>query len=475
MASISALPVEILLYIVKITFSMTSKEKWCEVGYDAAWNPPKESSIKSVLIQPSRPHTPISDILPYPDGLMDDNSSDTSEQDEQKSDFYTLFSSLRLVNRLFNQIVTPMLRRDMNLLIDDTVMTKFRNFVKENVVPQAQHIHSLYIQVHYTDPGSTSEMHDCAIDLLPVCTSLTSLSLYFQDTYYQPFPSAEDEANTRRLGRTIASLMEEGKLSTLGLYAKDMLLGDAEISNSYPFAKIIETVAGSEQARTRLKVLDLVLCPMSHQTYNQVLTRFPNLESLTIRSGLQRDHPRIWEVEERDKWMYCQSLTRLQFNCCENVYAPHVPQLVGALPNLRELLVSTCGNPTDIIIEQPLPGGWHTDPDALCNTHKPLDWFHVEHMDDWEIRTLGVIPTKTLILTTIKRDHFLNELKLDNHIFPGMRRLRLSPPSLSLDDEDIKKSQSMIDLENLCATREIEIMRDAKAIYHCGCAGPEGF
>jgi hypothetical protein len=359
----------------------------------------------------------------------------------------------------------------MNFLVDGPDKTQFKSFIDQAIIPQAHHLRSLYIQANYSDLALSFDMQDCTIALLQSCSNLTSLGLYFQDTM--------NDIGIARLGRAVVSLIERGNLSNLGLYDKHIITEDADFSEFIPMGGIITAISESELARTRLKALEISACPMTMEAYDEIRSKFPNLNSFSVRSGLIRDHGRIWEPAERQKWEVCQNLTKLQFFCCENVYAPHVPHLVRALPKLRELLVSTCGNPTDIIINSPLPADWHKQPDALCNVRPPLDWFHIEHMDDWEIRSMATIPTKVLIITTVKSTHFLKELKADNQIFPGMRQLRLSALSPSYAEEletgAREKSKGMITLEELCAAREIKITRDAKQRYICSCRGTEGF
>ncbi|PVG03010.1 hypothetical protein CPB86DRAFT_490835 [Serendipita vermifera] len=66
MASIQSLPLEIVIDILDLVLSGCSRRTFGEIGHDAAWNMPKPNALDLMMIQPSRPHTPIGETLPFP-------------------------------------------------------------------------------------------------------------------------------------------------------------------------------------------------------------------------------------------------------------------------------------------------------------------------------------------------------------------------------------------------------------------------
>jgi hypothetical protein len=48
-------------------------------------------------------------------------------------------------------------------------------------------------------------------------------------------------------------------------------------------------------------------------------------------------------------------------------------------------------------------------------------------MEDWEIFPMGVIPTRTLIVTNVRTNHLFNSFKDDLELFPGVEVVRIAP------------------------------------------------
>ena len=92
-------------------------------------------------------------------------------------------------------------------------------------------------------------------------------------------------------------------------------------------------------------------------------------------------------------------------------------------------------------------------------------------MDDYELYELGLIPTITLIVTTVKRHHLLTNLRRDAEIFPGIKVLRLAPLKTALPTYDENEAE----LQKICATRGITIRRDARPNWTCVCTSDEGY
>jgi hypothetical protein len=104
MTSINSLPLELLLKIINLVF-LTTRDDFCTIGKDAVWSMPKRTGLQMLAIQHSRPHTPVGDLLPFPDGKVIDSSEAsspgetdvTSEEPPRDSmGFYIIATNLRL-------------------------------------------------------------------------------------------------------------------------------------------------------------------------------------------------------------------------------------------------------------------------------------------------------------------------------------------------------------------------------------------
>ncbi|PVF96128.1 hypothetical protein CPB86DRAFT_787271 [Serendipita vermifera] len=456
-APFDILPVELLAQIIELALG-NPDEDFCRIGHNGIWSQPKRGALDLMLKQPSRPHTPLRDTLPFPDGLdhIWGDKSDTGMFDEWAADFHSVVKSLRLVNRLFNQIATPVLYRDISLLAKITSIPKLSKVLRTTLIPQAQHIRSIYIYANAEEVDMAEGQDECIAQALRSCLQLQSIGFYFTDTAHDHDWVAIQQA--------VLFLMEQGSLSCLGFYSETVLEKWVEYESFSGVEKLIRIISESQLARIQLKHLDLALASVSLLTYDQIRSRFPNLESFNVTNGSYRFPGAVWAPSEHHKWGSYKKLKRLQLYWCKNVYAPHVPELVKLFPALRELFVSACGDPSDNVIG-PHSEKWHLDPNALCNTHIPLDYCHVEHMDGWEIRALGVIPAKTWVVTTIKPLQLIQELSSDHQLFPGMKRLQLAADSWPTTG----KPASVVPLEELCTKRGVNLTWDANTIHYCTC------
>jgi hypothetical protein len=135
-----------------------------------------------------------------------------------------------------------------------------------------------------------------------------------------------------------------------------------------------------------------------------------------------------------------------------SIIAPDIPNLVALFPALRELLFSALlneevsgSNPDNFSGQYPV--GWHLLPNALCNTHRPLEWIHIHHLyTHRQIEFIGVVPTKMLIVTEVEPEKLLDILKSDVHLFPGMKVLRRQKEPISPG----------VGLKEWCTARNIE-------------------
>jgi len=89
-------------------------------------------------------------------------------------------------------------------------------------------------------------------------------------------------------------------------------------------------------------------------------------------------------------------------------------------------------------------------------------------MEGWEVYELGVIPTATAIITTIKPLSLLELFRGDDELFPGVQVLRLAPPTLPPCGENVEDEKPSI--EDLCSARNVELRYDAPVMYWtCRC------
>ncbi|PVF90989.1 hypothetical protein CPB86DRAFT_820875 [Serendipita vermifera] len=189
------------------------QDKFGQIGYDAAWKMPRSNNLDTALIQPARPSSPIADILPFPEeSILDGNDIEGAEEKQAATtSSYASATSLRLVNRTFNQLVTPVMYEELNLLINMTDTVRFEKNMRKLILPHAHNIRSLYIwgnsqsSTENIDPWST---YGAAV--LRECIHLNALGVYFQ----------KDGKDFRwnDLREAVLPLMEQGNLSSLGFY-----------------------------------------------------------------------------------------------------------------------------------------------------------------------------------------------------------------------------------------------------------------
>ncbi|PVF96131.1 hypothetical protein CPB86DRAFT_787274 [Serendipita vermifera] len=447
MAPVHSLPVELLIDIVELVLKASyAEEDFSEIGRNAAWRMPKANQLDKKLNRNPDSVWPIA-------------------REWRVTSFHAAAKTLRLVNREFNRLSCMILYRDVNLLAEITNLYKFQRITHNIIIPHFRHIRSLALFVDSRFSHISEELEEYSAGIISTCREVTALKLYFHDPDYE----------WKRVPQEVLSLVENGNLSSLGIYSQGTLNDMWESgSNSSP-NKVLQSLAESEVAQTRMRCLEIAFSSITEDVFDLVRSRFPNLESMSFRKALRSSLGRIWDCDQRQKWTPYKHLRKLEFYLCENVYAVHVPEIVSIFPSLRELLISTCGDWSDIH-GGPLRDDWHSQHNALCNRREPLESFHIEHMDDWEIRWLGLIPTKRLITTTLKPLHLLTELKNDFNLFPGMKTLYLPPidenkPSNEGHRGLAHKTADVEQLEHLCEARGVTIVRDAKAIVTCFCCG----
>jgi hypothetical protein len=98
MASIDSLPTEILIEIVDIALGSLEEDTFGKIGCDAAWDMPRANNLDAVLIQASRPHTPIEQKTESPEEATSEDSKaqETEDEREVRITRYTVAKSLLL-------------------------------------------------------------------------------------------------------------------------------------------------------------------------------------------------------------------------------------------------------------------------------------------------------------------------------------------------------------------------------------------
>jgi hypothetical protein len=287
--------------------------------------------------------------------------------------------------------------------------------------------------------SDSNAWEECYINFLSKCTNLTTLALYFR--------SSHCERRWIKLRDAVLTLMTRGKLTSLVFYNHEIYDIDRRRYCEYNVHPILRAVADSEIARNRLKSLHLALYNILPPTEPLIRSSFPNLEILTVEKTFW-GRPKFSQI---DGWKRLDSLTRLQIHH-SSIIAPDIPNLVALFPALRELLFSALlneevsgSNPDNFSGQYPV--GWHLLPNALCNTHRPLEWIHIHHLyTHRQIEFIGVVPTKMLIVTEVEPEKLLDILKSDVHLFPGMKVLRRQKEPISPG----------VGLKEWCTARNIE-------------------
>jgi len=348
--------------------------------------------------------------------------------------------------------------------------------------PKWSLVQSISIYVDPSEPARKARFTEQArvVGLILEHTqNLTSLAIYYRI----------GTAQMTLIKEPLLSLLQKGKLSTLGFYSYPFLRyrtnQDEEDGKATGLIDLLDSIALYEPARRSLRVLDVVADDIPTRTFDSIRSNFASLTSLTLRGVVRppRYLNRIWDVDERPKWHSYPNLTRLQLANFQPAHAAHIPPLVGHFKALKELTISACGEDEHFGMQrswQSRPRGWSRLPDALCNSRSALTMFHVEHMYDYEINELGVIPTATLMATTVKKHNLLETFRQDPEIFPGLRTLRLAPLPTSGDHGPEEKDKGNVvdgepSIQAICSVRDIQLRRDAITYLPCVCGSANGY
>jgi hypothetical protein len=284
-----------------------------------------------------------------------------------------------------------------------------------------------------------------------------------------------------RVRDVLFSLLSEGRLSALGFYSflllKDVTGRDETTGEVRGLIELLEGIALFEPAKRSLRVLDIAADWVPTKTFDLIRSNFTGLTSLTLRR-LVRDpwfSSGIWDVDQQPKWHSYPNLTRLELTDFQPGYPSHIPFLVRHFIALKELKISACGRViTDTTKWR--ASNWSRQESALCNTHRTLTMFHIEHMEYWEIYELGVIPTAKILLTAVNWPSLLEIFRRDDEIFPGLRVLRLAPQIVAAGSAALTAASNVTSMQEVCDARKVQLHFNAPLMHFpCECEWHEGY
>ena len=160
---------------------------------------------------------------------------------------------------------------------------------------------------------------------------------------------------------------------------------------------------------------------------------------------------------------------------CVSAHAADMPRLVGHFTGLRELVWATCGHHDDTKLPPP-PPGWSRHPDSLPSVRAPLHLLHLEHVVEWEIFAMSIIPAETVIITNHDELLLTHSLCRGIEMFLGMKTLRVLPPhgeelmlttlpNLKADRQAFRDAS----LDSICEEGGVTLHRDAEILFPCSC------
>lgn len=421
MATFTSLPVELLLDIIQ--YLVPQSDKVPIPGVNAAWNSlQKFTSLLAPVPDWSldRIRSPENDALPF--------SVPGSEQycEEPHPEYYSVTDilALRLTCRYFSQICLPFIYHDLNFIkrnsrMDTGTIHRISYFV---LSPYWTHIRTVRAFVDGLNASNQTNAHieSTLSKFLESCQNITSLALYYHNPESQ-IPNIIDKT---------LHLIKNGQLTAIGIYSSEIVNSTYEPSSYREVLagpiELIGAISKSHRARKAIRRLDIAAPWIPEEIWDLIRSEMTSLESLTIRRALRKTLKRIWESDQQAKWAPNNNLTHLHLLNCQPACAAHIPPLVRHFGSLRELTVSTCGQTGDVSSPS-REKGWSKHSTALCNTRKPLEIFHIEHMEDWEVGPMGVIPTRVLVVTNVRTNHLFNSFKDDLELFPGVKVVRIAP------------------------------------------------
>ncbi len=171
----------------------------------------------------------------------------------------------------------------------------------------------------------------------------------------------------------------------------------------------------------------------------QLRDHTPNLQTLGIRRTLSLElsplfrEPKLWSCAA-----ILQTLIVIQCGIHSEYIATQLA--LGMFSSIQHCSLFACGDPTDNQNLQ-TTATWRGP---------PLDTFRLDHFLGWEVDSLSIIPTRTLIVTRVERRHLIN-LMWKPSAFPQVAQLRISN-KWSVEELD--------DLRRAAASRGAEVVTD---------------
>lgn len=376
-------------------------------------------------------------------------------------EFYLTIMFIR-TTRLLNQLVLPFLFEELNLFEawEPNRLLIINKFISQ---PYGQYIRTLRTYMDSLDSNAPNRPLSTLVSILRGLPSLRSLGLYY---FY-------GSSDFTEILNEVTPLLEHGVLDEIGLYSMTVLnavepLGELQWRQIHGIDQFIKGIAAPPFGDA-IRKLEIVTESMEKSTYDILRSKsFPNLTHLTIRHSFRRN---LWEddLTARDSWVDKNKLTRLQIINCQTAYAPDIPIIIRHFEALEELTISTCGWRNDA--EPPKrKSGWSHRSDALCNMRKPLRWFKLEHMIQWEIEALGAIPAREVTVVNADGRQITRALRDDPELFPGITTLRLfSEWEMLLQDWRGNGNSYIKELKELAQKRGITIKNDAERMMVCAC------
>jgi hypothetical protein len=359
------------------------------------------------------------------------------------------------VNKQFEELCTPLLYQELNFLSSGITSQSIHYFVAANY---GQHVRTLRILIN----GIARQVpEESIVRILGYCPSITSLGLYFNSIH-----SPTDFKLSSIIPDTVIKMIKEGKLDGIGFYSSKVVQ-DNLVYKDVPFARpLFDEIARSESA-TLLKRLDIALPRVPATTRELICSKFTSLQSLTVRKALRHLDGSIWSGGCCTIWASYGNLTSLQLIGCTSVYPPDVPELVQHFTSLQHLLVSACGDPSDVE-PPPRPEGWSFMRTGWWHHRRPLKCLHLEHMIQWEILAMGTIPVEELIAVSLVATHLSSSFSVDPEIYPRLRVLRAESLETGFGNSYNREKEKKVapGLQEICDKRAIELRRDGKWIIH---------
>jgi hypothetical protein len=356
-------------------------------------------------------------------------------------------------NRYFHDICTPFVYFELNIFPKKSLISA----ASSSLGQYAGYIRNLRIIMAKPPNEDDGEKYGSLIhQVLSLCTSTTSLTLYYDD-----LPAFR----LRELGLVDAVVCF---ISRSHLRSPEVCSIPARASTwwyNHPISgALVDLIAGIVPLLGRfeeLTTLEITSESLPGNIYDEIRSKSIFLESLTLRCCLAITLGRLWDQDHIRKWSPNQNLTRLNLINCQNGYAPHLPNLVSHFSSLKHLFISACGDFSDVETF-PRNAGWSQESNAFWRQRLSLDVLHLEHTLEWEIVAMGIIPTKTLIATSLVPGHLFGAFSLDEEIFPGLAVLKLDDIRSNTCTNVASPGPDQTDWERILTLRGVELEEGAQ-------------